>query len=362
MTNKNNALKRKEAVKMTNNDSKKIIYIENTSNDPHYNLAFEEYVFNEIAKDNGENEGVPILLLWQNEPSVIIGRYQNTIEEINYDYISEHNVNVVRRNTGGGAVYHDLGNLNYSFIIPDVETKIDFKTFTLPIINALRSQGIPVEQTGRNDIVVEGKKFSGNAQQFLRKRLLHHGTIMYDVDTEAVAAALNVKAGKFRSKATKSVKSRVTNLKPYFDAKSEGGSRIENVDDFKQLLIQWFMKEYEFKEMKLTDEQLNDIRKLKESKYDTHEWTFEKSPEADVIRGDYFRCGYVEFHFVIRQHVISSVKLVGDFFASRDIGELEDMLEGYEYTPEVLLDVLGSADLTSFLGDVTAEELVGVIV
>lgn len=339
-----------------------MIYIENTSNDPHYNLAFEEYVFNNVAKDSGDGPdgGVPILLLWQNGPSVIIGKFQNTLEEINYDFIKDNNINVVRRNTGGGAVYHDLGNLNYSFIIPDVESKVDFKTFTIPVVKALNSQGIAAEQTGRNDILVDGKKFSGNAQQFSKHRMLHHGTIMFDVDTEAVSSALRVKPGKFKSKATKSVRSRVTNLKPYFAEATD--SKVETAEDLKTLLIQWFGKEYELTEKKLTDKQLAEIEELKKSKYDTEKWNFGRSPKADVSRGEFFRCGYVEFNFTIDKHKVKSLKLTGDFFTSKDIEEFEQMFIGVEYTKDAIYEVLCNADLSSYLGDVTADELIEVIV
>ena len=331
-----------------------MIYIENNSNDPAYNLAFEEYVFNRT--DYKET----VLLLWQNGPSVIVGKFQNTLEEINYDYIKEKGIKVIRRNTGGGAVYHDLGNLNYSFIIPDVESKVDFKTFTTPIVKALRSCGIDAEQTGRNDILADGKKFSGNAQQFSHNKLLHHGTLMFDVHTEDVAAALRVKPGKFKSKATKSVRSRVTNLKPLFA--EQKGSENMTVLDFKELLLSWFTKEYDLKRVELTEKQLQDIDKLKKEKFDRKKWNFGRSPKADIVRGDFFRCGQVEFHFSISEHRISQVKITGDFFASRDVEELENMLKGISYDRDSLLEVLKKADLESYLGDVTAEELADVIV
>ncbi len=331
-----------------------MIYIENNCNDPTYNLAFEEYALMEMDCDE------PILLLWQNGPAVIIGKYQNTIEEINYDYIKEHGISVVRRNTGGGAVYHDLGNLNYSFIIPGVESKVDFGTFTVPVVKALRSQGIDAVQTGRNDILADGKKFSGNAQQFTRGRLLHHGTLMFDVQMEAVSAALRVKPGKFRSKATKSVRSRVTNLKPLFEAASPG--REMTVADFKALLLEWFRREYSLKEIQLSEEQLAAIKTLQREKYQTEEWNFGRSPKADIVRGDFFRCGQVEFHFCIDRHKIKSVRISGDFFSSKDIKELEQSFVGADYSRQPLLEILRASDLQGYLGDVTAEELIEVIV
>ena len=373
----------------------KMIYIENTCTDPAYNLAFEEYVFTQMRFDE------PVLLLWRNAQAVIVGRYQNTLEEIDEQYVKEHGIRVVRRDTGGGAVYHDLGNLNYSFIIPEVDRmKVDFRTFTAPVVKALQAAGIHAEQSGRNDILADGKKFSGNAQHFSRGRLLHHGTLMFDVDMETVAAALRVKPGKFRSKATKSVRSRVTNLKPLLEAASvegaaavgraavegaavgraavEGAAAIGHapiaadqapvleapVDTlgFKQLLLDWFRREYDLREEHLSPAQIEKVRDLQKRKYESASWNFGRSPASEITRGDFFRCGQVVFHFSIREHRVHKLQITGDFFSSRDIAELEQMLEGVQYEREALLQVLSEADLPSYLGDVTAEELVDVIV
>ncbi|MBQ9061055.1 MAG: lipoate--protein ligase [Firmicutes bacterium] len=331
-----------------------MIYIENTCTDPTCNLALEEYVFRQMGADE------PVLLLWQNEPSVIIGRFQNTAEEINAGFVEQRKIHVVRRGTGGGAVYHDLGNLNYSFIVPDVESKIDFGTFTIPVVKALLSLGVDAEQTGRNDILAGGRKFSGNAQQFADGRMLHHGTLMFDVCMEDVAAALQVKEGKFRSKATKSVRSRVTNLKPLLA--QAGAPEDMTTLDFKALLLDWFRKEYDLREIVLGEDQLARVRQLRDEKYRSHDWNYGRSPAADVVCGDFFRCGQVEFHISLRGSRIRRVRITGDFFAARDIEELEQKLEGLPYEREALLAVLRDLPLDQYLGDVTAEELVKVIV
>ncbi|MDD4200563.1 MAG: lipoate--protein ligase [Eubacteriales bacterium] len=328
-----------------------MIYIENNKTDPAYNLAFEEYVFSRM------NFSDPVLLLWQNGPAVIVGKYQNTIEEINYDFVQDNKISVIRRNTGGGAVYHDLGNLNYSFIIPEAQTKVDFKTFTIPIVKALQSCGINAVQTGRNDILVDGQKFSGNAQQFRNHRLLHHGTLMFDVNMEDVAKALKVKPGKFKSKATKSVRSRVTNLKPFFKE-----SDIESTQDLKAMLLDWFDKEYGLKRVELTEKQHEEVLALREEKYGTDEWNYGNSPKANVVRGDFFRCGQIEFHFIIDKHKIKYVKIMGDFFSTRDVSELEKIIVGADYERESILQILREAELDAYFGEVTAEELVDVIV
>lgn len=325
-----------------------MIYIRNDSNDPFYNLAFEEYFFKSETIEDA------VLLLWQNGPSVIIGRYQNTIEEINEDFIDENNINVVRRNTGGGAVYHDYGNLNYSFIVPSEEKKIDFATFTKPVIDALKEMGIEAALAGRNDLVVEGKKFSGNAQYTYNGRLLHHGTLLFDADLSTLDKALKMKKGKIESKSIKSVRSKVTNLKPYFNEDVD-------VNQFKEKLLEHFYKAENLKEYKVAAEDRKNIEALANEKYRTWKWTYGESPKCNVIRGSRFNSGYIEFRFQIEKGVIANAYIYGDFFSGKNAYELLDKFEGIEYKREAIKKALENVDLRAYLGDVSLEELIDTI-
>lgn len=321
-----------------------MIYIENLCNDPHYNLAFEEYAFTHLFREE------PILLLWQNEPSVIIGRYQNTVEEINTDYIEKNGIHVVRRITGGGAVYHDLGNLNYSFIIPNESLEIDFRTFSQPLVKALDAMGIRAEQTGRNDITVEGRKVSGNAQHVKKGRLLHHGTMLYDSGLDDVQKALAVKEGKIASKGIKSVRSRVTNIRPYMKEDMD-------LQAFKARILNEFFRGGDINNCQLTDQQEREIRRLADGKYRTWEWNYGKSPKSDISREKYFSGGYVKALIELKDGLINNLKIYGDFFGLEDIAAFEEAFAGKKYSREAILRVLEGLDVERYFHNIGREEL-----
>ena len=186
-----------------------ILYFETQSTDPAYNLAFEEYILTHFREGN-------ILILWQNENAVIIGRNQNTEEEINKSFVDAHDIHVIRRNTGGGAVYHDLGNLNYSFIADaDSVDRAATQLFISPVVNALKDLDLNASFSGRNDILISDRKISGTAQQLSKGRLLLHGTLLFDSNPEMISGALNPDPTKFQSKSVKSVRSRVGNIRSF---------------------------------------------------------------------------------------------------------------------------------------------------
>ena len=322
-------------------------FIENTSNDPHYNLAFEEYVFKNL--DFNEE----FVLLWINGPSIIIGKNQNTVEEINMDYVKENNINVVRRVTGGGAVYHDLGNLNFSFIVKsDSNEKIDFKTYNVPIIKALERLGVNCELSGRNDLVIDEKKFSGIAQSITKGRVLNHGTLLFDSKLDTLSKALNVKRDKIESKGVKSVSSRVTNIKPYVK---------DDIDtlEFKQVLLknifEYFNQPIEIYE--LTDEDRKGIQKMVDERYGTWEWNYGRSPKFNYKGYNRFAGGCVEARLQVENGLIENCKIYGDFFGKGDIKDLENKLFGLRYDIDVVNQALNDVAIDDYLGRITKEEL-----
>lgn len=322
-------------------------YIKNLSTSPFFNLALEEYVLKHIDSQDD------YFLLWQNEPSIIVGKHQNTVEEINSNFVKENGINVVRRISGGGAVYHDLGNLNFTFIVKNVKREaIDFKRFAEPIVKTLEKFGVKAEVSGRNDITIEGKKFSGNAQHFYKKRLLHHGTILFDSDLEVLQQALNVKADKFKSKGVKSVKSRVTNLVSYLPENVD-------IDEFKSVLIEtifeYFGKEYD--EHKLQEEDYDKINKLVEEKYSTWEWNYGESPEFNFKNSKRFKGGKVEVLLDVKQGIIANCKIYGDFLGLVDINEFQQKIKGIKYDEQEVFEFLKQQDLGLYFGNIDAKEL-----
>lgn len=322
---------------------KTMVYLETGSTDPAYNLAFEEYVLKHRAEGD-------ILILWQNDNAVIIGRNQNTAEEINQSFVDEHRIRVVRRNTGGGAVYHDLGNLNYSFITEEGASKA---IFTEPVVRALRSLGLDAQVSGRNDILVSGKKVSGTAQQVSKGRILHHGTLLFDSDSSMITGALTPDPTKFQSKSVKSVRSRVGNIRSFLHADMTITAFWEHL---KRTLGDAGMVEDQ-----LTADELAQVEKLKAEKYDTWQWNYGRSPAYDTQVKRRFDGGTLDVRMTVKHGVITAIKFYGDFLAVRPVNILEDALMGCEYRKEAILQALSGLPVAACLGGITAEECIQTI-
>lgn len=329
-----------------------MIFVPNENNDPRVNLAIETFLLQEMPLDE------PILLFYINEPSIIIGRNQNTIEEINKEYVEEHGIHVVRRLSGGGAVYHDLGNLNFSFIMPDDGDSFrDFEKLTMPIVEALQEMGVKgAHLKGRNDLVIDDMKFSGNAMYATNGRMFAHGTIMFDSDINEVVNALKVKKDKIESKGIKSIRSRVTNIKPFLPEDKQGMTTEEFRDE---ILLKIFGVDSidQVKTYQLTEDDWKKINEISDNMYRNWDWNYGRSPEFELQRQKRFPIGSIEFRMNVENGKISELKVFGDFFGRGEIKDVEDALVGVKYDKAALQEALGQLDLQKYFGNVTAEEL-----
>ena len=327
-------------------------YIINENNNPRYNLALEEYVLKNL---DGE-----YFSLWQNEPTIVIGKHQNTISEINLDYVEKKGIHVVRRMSGGGAVYHDLGNINFSFIQEKKDlADFDFSFFTRPIVDLLGELGIKAEFNSRNDLAIDGKKFSGNAQYIFKKKILHHGTLLFNSEMEELVNSLKVSKDKIESKGLKSIKSRVANIKDHIGK----DSKIKEVSDFKDALFEHMKNRMEeFEEYVLTENDKKEIEKLKKEKYDKWEWNYGESPEADIHRQRKYTAGKVESYIKLKDGLIENIKLYGDFFSSREIEDLENGLKGKKYMKSEIAEYLKTVNVSEYFSGFSEEEILDVII
>lgn len=322
---------------------------ENITN-PRLNLALEEYVLRNF------NNKSDYLLFYINEPSIIIGRSQNTLEEINHEYVEKNNIHVVRRVSGGGAVYHDFGNLNFSFITNhDIRSLHNFKKFTAPVIHVLAKMGVKAELKGRNDIIVDDKKISGTAQFTTGKRMISHGTLLLNTNLNEVVNALQVKMSKIVSKGLKSVRSRVANISDFLQ-------KPIKIEDFKSLLIQGLNEEdKQFETYKLSAEEWKAVHKLKEEKYDNWNWNFGHSPKFNIQRSKRFAAGEIDLRIFVVKGFITDFKIFGDFFGEKEVMDLENIMIGIAYDKEKISAVLKDIDVADYFGNLTKQEFVELV-
>lgn len=329
-----------------------MIFVDNQGiNDPQINLAIEDYILNYL-----DVESEPHFMFYINEPSIIIGRNQNTIEEINTEYVEANNIKVVRRLSGGGAVYHDLNNLNYSFITKDDGNSFrDFKKFTDPIVEALAKLGVTAQLTGRNDIEIDGKKVSGNAQFATKGRMYSHGTLMFKTDVDAVVSSLRVKKDKIESKGIKSVRSRVGNISDYI----EGDMTIEELK--RAILVSIMGGEENIKTYDLTEKDWEIIRQISKERYGNWDWNYGKSPKFNMQQTHRFPVGGIDVRLQVNKGIIEDITIFGDFFGVGDVAEIENKLKGTQYDRASIERSIEGIDVSKILGGITKEEFVGLL-
>ncbi|MBB6446064.1 lipoate--protein ligase [Bacillus benzoevorans] len=330
-----------------------MLFVDNKGiNNPQINLAIEEYILTHL--DIHES----YLLFYINAPSIIIGRNQNTIEEINTEYVENNGVTVVRRMSGGGAVYHDLGNLNYSFITKDEGNSLqdNFKKFTGPVIQALRKLGANAELMGRNDIEMDGRKVSGTAQFATGGRMYTHGTLLLNSNLDNVGKALKPRKEKIESKGVKSVRARVGNISEFIE-------QPMTVEEFRQFILKSVFEEEggEIKEYVLKDADWEKINEISRHKYQTWEWNYGKSPKFNIQNSHRFPAGTIDIRLDVDKGVIHHAKIYGDFFGWGNVADIEEKLKGVRYEKAALEEALKDVDTKHYFGNIEKEELLGLI-
>lgn len=323
-------------------------YLRNESLDPHYNMAFDEFCLQELESDE------VLFYLWQNRPAVIIGLNQNAYAEVNIPYLEEKGIALARRVTGGGAVYHDLQNLNYTIVGKSSDIERDYPQYAGILAEALRSLGVPAELSGRNDIMVEGKKVSGYAKRVWKDRLMVHGTLMFNVDLEELTRALAVPGSKLESAGIESVRSRVGNLKNWLP-------QMDTIQDFQEALESILSRDHQDGELLLTREQLSRIESLADERFRSWDWVYGKSQHAAFHSAAKFACGNVEVTLSVEHGLIQNLQFGGDFLGNLPTEVLSKALEGCRLSKEDIYSVLETLPVSQFFDRMTPEELAGLI-
>lgn len=311
--------------------------------DPYWNLAAEEYLLGRFD--------CPVFRLWRNSPAVIVGRNQNACAEINQQYAESHGIAVVRRLSGGGAVYHDLGNVNYTFL--DAASRREstsemFVRFTAPVIAALAKLGVEAKLEGRNDLTIGGAKFSGNAIYARSGRVMHHGTMLFSTSMEDMAAVLSTDTSKFSGRAVESRRSRVTNIQPHLASSM-------TADGFFGFIAQEISAEAE--PYDYSQEDLGAIGLLADRKYRRNEWNFAAGPAYSYCKTARFPCGTLTLNAKIEKGAIDDMTICGDYFFTLNTREFCEAMRGCEVTKEKIAERVSQLPFGDYFNGITLEEL-----
>ena len=324
-------------------------FLRNSETDPYYNMAFDEYCLESLAIDE------PVFYLWQNRPAVIVGLNQEVNTEVNLDYLRQNNIVLARRVSGGGAVYHDWGNLNYTIVGRSEDLERDYPEYAGLMMQALRKLGVQAELSGRNDILVEGKKVSGFAKRVSKNRLMVHGTLMYDVNLDVLTQSLNPPTTKLQTKGIASVRSRVTNLREHLP-------EIKDIQDFKNRLEKALSNDYADEEYKLLVSEIEDISTLANEKFGRWDWIYGRSPRATLTHSARLSCGNIEIHLTLNENRIASCRFGGDFIGNLPTSDIEMRLIGVSYDVLSIEKCLSEIEVSDYFDGVKEADLIHLII
>jgi lipoate---protein ligase len=321
-------------------------YLKCGSTDASFNFALEKYAITELEVSD------EYFMFWRTAPTLMIGKFQNTLAEINMPYAKEHNIKIVRRVTGGGTIYTDMNGWQFSFITKR-QAKMDFAGYTAPILEAVCSLGVAAELSGRNDLTIGGRKFSGNAEYIGKNVTLHHGSILFDTDLEELVRSLNVSDEKIISKGIKSVRQRVTNIAEHLDKKM---TSLE----FRDVMLKYLLRGMNVYELNQKDKAA--VNEIKRSQFDSWEWNFGNDPKFNVTKENRFTGGKLSAKVLVESGRIANIKFYGDFFADERIGSLEQSLSGCRYEESDIKDALEKARAGECFYNITLDEILSCII
>jgi len=324
-----------------------MLYYAPKTTDPYHNLATEQHLFDTQKTQD-------IFMLWQNDNAIIIGKNQNADAEINRNFVDQRGICVARRLSGGGAVYHDMGNLNFTFIMSD-KKDIDFQYFCQPVMQALAQFGIIAEAGGRNDITIDGKKFSGNAQYRKDGRVMHHGTIMFDCDLDAMQTALTPGDVKLEGKGVKSVRSRVTNIKEHL------ADEI-TLADFAAALVKNVLGSSGLQIYQPSNHDMAAITRLQDEIYATWQWNFGASPQYTVQKKQRVQgCGTLDFYLDIKHGKIQAIQCFGDFFSDKPFLHLAQHLVGCSLQKLSIAAAIENININEYFYNLSKETFIKIL-
>ncbi len=325
-----------------------MIYLKSESDDANFNFALEKYAMDALDIADG------YFIFWRTTPTLMVGRYQNTLQEINMPYAKAHNINIVRRITGGGTIYTDQNGWQFSFISKKPgESRIEFETYTQPILDVLLSLGVNAQRSGRNDLVIGGRKFSGNAQYMRKALTLHHGSLLFDTDLEALVRALSVDDEKIISKGIQSVRQRVTNIAEHLQTKM---TSLE----FKEAMLGGLLKGMETYDLSQKD--IENVMEIKRAQFDTWEWNFGNNPKFNRTKEKRFAGGKLCVQAFVESGKIADIRFFGDFFAKEGIEEMAKKLVGCPYKEGDINKALQDCGVQDYFYNITLEEILSCII